>query len=65
MVLIMQNSVIIRFIVFLFGKIVEIYDNSFLEKIIASVCGFFKKMANWSVICDSFRNKFLCVSFWR
>ena len=65
MVLIMQNSVIIRFIVFLFGKIVEIYDNSFLEKIIASVCGFFKKMANWSVICDSFRNKFLCGSFWR
>lgn len=61
----MRDSAIIGFIVFLFRKIVDIYDNSLLEKIIASVCGFFKKMSDGSVICGAFKNKFLCGSFWR
>ena len=61
----MRNSAIINFIVFLFNKIVKIYDNSFLEKIIASICGFFKKMSKGSFVCGLFKNKFLCGSFWR
>ena len=61
----MNDSIIINFIITLFKKILEIYDNSFLEKIIASVCGFFKKSASGSVICNAFTNKFLCGSFWR
>ena len=61
----MHNSIIITFIVSLSKKLLKIYDNSFLEKTIASVCGFFKKMASGSFICNLFSNKFLDGSFWR
>ncbi len=61
----MGDSLIIGFIISLLKKIVVIYDNSFLEKIISSICRFFKRMASGSIICKSFTNKFLSGAFWR
>ncbi len=48
----MINSLIIKFFSFLIKKFMVIYDNSFLEKTINSVCGFFKRKSNGSVVCN-------------
>lgn len=52
-----HESAIIRFIVLIFTKFLEIYNDSLLEKIIGSVCGFFKKRASESTICKAFLTK--------
>ena len=53
----MQNSVIIGFFIFIWKKIIEIYDASFLERIIGGICSFFKKRAEGSRICSLFAAK--------
>jgi len=52
-----HESAIIRFIVLIFTKFLEIYNDSLLEKLIGSVCGFFKKRSANSRICKLFVTK--------
>ncbi len=61
----MKDSLIVSFIVFICKKIFEIYNNSFLEKIIKSICEFFKKRADDSAFCKLFTNSYLDGSYWR
>ena len=51
----MKNSLIIRFFRFIIEKFLIIYNDSLLERIISSVCGFFAKKSKGSVFC-----KFMC-----
>ncbi len=61
----MKNSVIIGFIVALWNKFLTIYNNCFIERIIKSVCDFFKEKSKGSAICSIFKNNFLDGSYWR
>lgn len=47
----MENSLIIKFFALLIKKFMIVYDNSFFEKAINSVCRFFKKKSNGSIVC--------------
>ncbi len=47
----MKNSVIIKFFTFMIGKLLDIYNDSTLEKLIDSVCNFFKEKAKGSIFC--------------
>lgn len=61
----MKDSIILNFIEFIAKKIFEIYNDSFIEKIIKSICGFFKKRSANSFICGLFKNNFLNGAYWR
>lgn len=50
----MKESAIVRFAVFVFRKILDIYNGSFLEKIIAAICGFFVRRSENSFFCGIF-----------
>lgn len=47
----MKNSVIIKFFTFMIGRLLAIYNDSILEKLIDSVCNFFKEKAKGSIFC--------------
>ena len=61
----MKDSVIIGFIVALWNKLLEIYNDCFIEKIIRSICNFFKEKSKGSAVCAIFKNRFLHGSYWR
>ena len=61
----MKNSAIISLFIFLFKKIFEIYNGSFLEKIIKSVCDFFVKRSKNSFFCSLFKGNFIDASFFK
>ena len=61
----MKNSVIIRFFIALWNKVFLIYNDSFIERAIGAVCGFFKRKSAGSKICGLFKNGFLNGSFWQ
>lgn len=61
----MENSIIIKFFTFLIKKFMVIYNNSGLEKIIDSVCGFFKSKAKGSVVCNYFSNSKNAGAYWK
>lgn len=61
----MKDSVIIGFIVALWNKLLEIYNDCFIEKIIRSICNFFKEKSKGSAVCAIFKNRFLDGSYWR
>ena len=61
----MKNSVIIGFIAAVWNRFLGIYNDCFLEKIIKSICDYFKHKSTGSVICTFFRNKALDGSYWR
>lgn len=61
----MKNSVIIRFFIALWNKIFLIYNDSFIERVIGAVCGFFKRKSTKSAICGLFKNNFLNGSIWQ
>lgn len=56
----MRDSAILRLAVFIFRKTLDIYNGSFLEKIIASICGFFAKRSESSFFCGLFKGKSNC-----
>lgn len=47
----MKNSAIIKFFTFMIGRLLAIYNDSILEKLIDSVCNFFKEKAKGSIFC--------------
>ena len=61
----MENSIIIKFFAFIIKKFMVIYNNSGLEKIINSVCGFFKSKAKGSVVCNYFSNSKNEGAYWK
>lgn len=61
----MENSIIIKFFTFLIKKFMVIYNNSGLEKIIDSVCGFFKSKAKGSVVCNYLSNSKNAGAYWK
>ena len=61
----MENSLIIKFFTFIIKKFLVIYNNSGLEKIINSVCCFFKKKASGSVVCRYFANNKNAGGYWK
>ena len=61
----MKNSVVIRFFIALWNKIFLIYNDSFVERAIGAVCGFFKRKSTGSIICGLFKNNFLNGNFWQ
>lgn len=61
----MKNSIIIRFFITLWNKIFLIYNDSFVERAIGAVCGFFKRKSTGSIICGLFKNNFLNGKFWK
>ena len=61
----MKNSLIIRFFKFIIEKFLIIYNNSALERVISSVCGFFAKKAKGSVFCNFMADSTKSGAFWK
>ncbi len=61
----MENSLIIKFFTFLIKKFMVIYNNSGLEKIINSVCCFFKSRAKGSIVCNYLSDSKNAGAYWK
>ena len=61
----MENSLIIKFFAFIIKKFMVIYNNSGLEKVIDSVCGFFKSKAKGSVVCNYLSDSKKAGAYWK
>ena len=61
----MKNSLIVKFFRFIIEKFLMIYNDSTLEKVIDSVCGFFAKKSDGSVFCNFMRNDTKSGAFWK
>ncbi len=61
----MKNSVIIKFFTFIIGKLLAIYNDSTLEKLINSVCNFFKEKSKGSLFCKYMSDSEKSGKYWK
>lgn len=61
----MKNSLIIKFFTLIINKFMVIYNNSGLEKIINSICCFFKSRAKGSIACNYLSNSKNAGAYWK
>ena len=61
----MKNSLIIKFLTIIVTKFVAVYNDSTLEKIIDSVCNFFKKKAEGSIFCKFMSDSSKSGNYWK
>lgn len=61
----MKNSVIIKFFTFIIEKFIIIYNNSTLERVINSICNYFKEKSNGSVFCKFMSDSKKAGNYWK
>ncbi|MBR3791696.1 MAG: O-antigen ligase family protein [Clostridia bacterium] len=61
----MKNSAIIKFFTFMIGRLLAIYNDSILEKLIDSVCNFFKEKAKGSIFCKFMADSEKSGNYWK
>ncbi len=61
----MKNSVIIRFFTFIIEKFIIVYNNSALERVINSICNYFKEKSNGSVFCKFMSDSKKAGTYWK
>ena len=61
----MENSLIIKFFKLMINKFMVVYNNSGLEKIINSVCCFFKSRAKGSIVCNYLSDGKNAGAYWK